>query len=82
MGRSADYKSGIKEGVRFAITWLHARAYSMNDPKARQILNSAAFSLGVELNKSNLVQHRIDGEHERARVGRDWSNSAPPEPDP
>jgi hypothetical protein len=35
-------------GIRFAITWLHKRANEMNDPKAKQILDAAAFSLGVE----------------------------------
>jgi hypothetical protein len=35
-------------GIRFAITWLHKRANEMNDPKAKQVLDSAAFSLGVE----------------------------------
>lgn len=35
-------------GIRFAIAWLHERAREMNDPKAKQVLNSAAFSLGVE----------------------------------
>ena len=33
-------------GIRLAVTWLHKRANEMNDPKAKQILDSAAFSLG------------------------------------
>ena len=41
--RTRDYY----DGVRASITWLHERAASMNDPHARTVLNSAAFSLGV-----------------------------------
>jgi hypothetical protein len=35
-------------GIRFAVTWLHKRANEMNDSKAKQVLDSAAFALGVE----------------------------------
>lgn len=38
-------------GVRRAITWLHEEAKTMNDPHAVQILNNAAFHLGVQLSK-------------------------------
>lgn len=41
---SADFTAGI----RAAVTWLHAEAMRMNDPKARQILNDAAFHLGQD----------------------------------
>lgn len=34
--------------IRACIAWLHAQAASMNDPKAKAVLNSAAFSLGVD----------------------------------
>lgn len=40
---SADFQAG----VRAAITWLHEEAKRMNDPHARQVLNDAAFHLGV-----------------------------------
>lgn len=36
-------------GVRRAITWLHQRAHNMHDPHAQQVLNSAAFDLGLDL---------------------------------
>lgn len=38
-------------GVRRAIAWLHKRAKDMNDPHATIVLNSAAFSLGVQLRR-------------------------------
>ena len=34
-------------GIRFSIGWLHERADEMNDQRARAILNSAAFELGI-----------------------------------
>lgn len=42
------YEDGVKRGLRLAITQLHDQAQSMNDPdpKARNILNGAAFLLG------------------------------------
>lgn len=42
---NADFRNG----VRFAISWLHARALEMNDPHARAILNSAGYNLGLDL---------------------------------
>lgn len=42
-------KLGKRDGLRWSITWLHRRAQSMNDPRAKAILNSAAFSLGNEI---------------------------------
>lgn len=48
MSGTQDYKRGHRDGIRFAITWLHKRAKEMNDPHAQQVLNAAAFSLGVD----------------------------------
>lgn len=45
---------GKRDGLRWAITWLHRRADSMNDPQARAILNSAAFALGGEIRQGCL----------------------------
>lgn len=45
-----EHKRGFKDGVRYTIDWLHKRALTMNDPRARTILNTAAFHLGVHLN--------------------------------
>ncbi len=49
MSYSHDRMLGHRDGVRAAITWLHARAREMNDPNAKTILNTAAFNLGVDL---------------------------------
>lgn len=43
-----DHATSFHRGVRACIHWLHERAQSMNDPHAQQVLNSAAFSLGVD----------------------------------
>lgn len=51
--RSGDFQ----RGVRTCIEWLHQRAREMNDPHAKAVLNSAAFSLGVAR-----VPNRLEGE--------------------
>lgn len=43
-----DYDRGFRDGLRWAITWLHNNASEMRDSRARDILNTAAFGLGVE----------------------------------
>ena len=47
-----EYDRGFKDGLRWAITWLHNNAAEMNDHRARDILNTAAFHLGVEGGKT------------------------------
>ena len=46
--RETEYDRGFKDGLRWAITFIHNRALEMNDSRARTILNTAAFHLGVE----------------------------------
>jgi len=48
MSRSHEYNNGRREGIKWAIMWLHARAKEMNDPHAVAVLNSAAFNMGVD----------------------------------
>ncbi len=43
-----EYERGFRDGLKRAVTWLHAEAEKMNDPHAVRILNSAAFSLGTD----------------------------------
>lgn len=43
------YERGKRDGVRFAITFIHEHAKTMNDPSARAALNCAAFYLGNEI---------------------------------
>ncbi|WP_375451141.1 hypothetical protein [uncultured Devosia sp.] len=52
MTRMDEYERSKRDGIRLAITWLHARAAEMNDPHARQCLNGAAFNLGVDRARS------------------------------
>lgn len=47
-GRRQEYQNGYRAAVKDAITWLHVRATEMNDQKAIDVLNSAAFSMGVD----------------------------------
>jgi hypothetical protein len=39
----------LRVGIKSAVTWLLSRAREMNDPNAKAVLNSAAFSLGQDL---------------------------------
>lgn len=48
MGRPAAWKDGRRNGIKWAITWLHERANEMNDPHAKTVLDCAAFNMGVE----------------------------------
>lgn len=49
MSKAADEKrAAYYRGVRACVQWLHLRAAEMNDPHAKALLNSAAFSLGVD----------------------------------
>jgi len=47
MTQMEPYARGRRDGIRWAITWLHARAEEMNDPNAKTILNTAAFNIGA-----------------------------------
>ena len=55
MTQMHPYKRGARDGKRWAIRWLHERAKEMLDPHARQILNSAAFSMGLDAKRAELV---------------------------
>ncbi len=46
--KADEYERGFRDGLKRAVTWLHAEAEKMNDPHAVQILNNAAFSLGTD----------------------------------
>lgn len=44
--RHPQYRQGQRQAQKHAVSWLHKRANSMNDPHAKSILDSAAFDLG------------------------------------
>lgn len=46
MDRCDQYKQGRRNGIKACVEWLHARADEMNDPHARNVLNSAAYDMG------------------------------------
>ena len=54
MSRSPEYTQGKRAGIKWAITWLHARAKEMNDPAAKAILDTAAFNMGVEAKRGDV----------------------------
>lgn len=48
MARSHDWEAGRRNGIKWAITWLHVRANEMGDSHAKAILNTAGFNMGVD----------------------------------
>lgn len=48
MTQMDPYARGRRDGIRWAITWLHERAKQMNDPNAVSVLNTAAFNMGTD----------------------------------
>lgn len=53
MDRSDDYRRGYREAITRAVTWLHAKADEMNDPKAKALYNTAAFQMGTDFSSEN-----------------------------
>lgn len=64
--RSPQYLQGRREALKWAITWLHARAETMNDPHARAILNVAATDMGHDTRAGNFPKVK------RKNVDRFW----------
>lgn len=54
MSSSPERRQGKRDGLRWAISWLHRRADEMNDPHAKVILNCAAFNLGNEIREGRM----------------------------
>jgi hypothetical protein len=52
-----QYRIGLRNGIRLAITWLHNEAKKMNDPHAVALLNTKAFHLGVDLSQGRIARH-------------------------
>ena len=44
--RSDQWEDGRRNGIKWAVTYLHSRAKEMNDTKAMIVLDSAAFNMG------------------------------------
>lgn len=57
MSQLDDLARGRREGLRWAVSWLHERAKSMRDPHARVVLQSAAWNLGNEGSVIATSQH-------------------------
>lgn len=61
--RHPQFMQGMRSAQKRAVQWLHDRAASMNDPHAKSILDSAAFSYGGECKRAlALVTDAKDGE--------------------
>ena len=61
MTQMDPYQRGRRDGIRHAITWLHAEAKKMNDPHARMVLDNAAFALGNDTS-ARVAQARSDAD--------------------
>jgi hypothetical protein len=59
--RSEAYAKGRIQGIRDAITWLHARADEMNDAHAKGVLNGAAFNLGMAKVEAMSSKPQLEG---------------------
>jgi len=46
MARSPQYEQGRRAGLKWAVTFIHRWAETMNDPHAKIVLDCAAFNLG------------------------------------
>lgn len=59
---AGDRHNGFRDGIRYAVTWLHQRANEMNDPWAKAVLNVTANDLGnlgverTQQAKANLLE--------------------------
>jgi hypothetical protein len=63
MARTQQWKDGRRNGIKFAITFLHRTAHEMNDPHAKCICNLVGFWLGIEakkLGRSSEVERAAD----------------------
>jgi hypothetical protein len=54
MARSEQYMQGRREAIKWAVTWLHAKAERMNDTRAAEVLNVAATDIGAETRDGQL----------------------------
>lgn len=54
MSRTAQYMQGRREALKWAITFLHAKAEGMNDYSAKAALNVAATDIGDYTRNGNL----------------------------
>lgn len=46
--RAPEHDQGQRDGIKFAVAWLHSRANEMTDQWAKAVLNCAADHLGKE----------------------------------
>lgn len=51
-----EYTRGRRDGVKWAVAWLHGRADEMNDTNAKAVLNTAAFNLGNDAQTTAFIR--------------------------
>ncbi len=57
MTKMDPYERGRRDGIRWAITYVHNYAKGMNDPGARAALNCVAFYMGNEISPKVKALH-------------------------
>ncbi len=81
-GRSQQFLDGQRSAEKCAVQWLHDRANAMNDPHAKQVLDSAAFNMGADNARAREAAKSPTPEP----AGEDdllaWIDSLPKEPSP
>ncbi len=72
--RSPEYLNGRREGVKWAIAWLHQRASQMNDENAKAVLNTAAFNMGNSAKQQNIDTPQTQSEQLTAQLSvKPWT---------
>lgn len=65
MTRSPEYTQAYRAAIKDAVTFLHDEAKRMNDPKAKGILNDAAFHMGVHFARNRPTPSEAYGQGEK-----------------
>lgn len=53
---NAEFERGKRAGIKWAVSWIHARAAEMNDSLAKAVLNTAAYNMSTEGKTTQIVE--------------------------
>lgn len=60
------FGQGRRNGIKWAVQWLHDEAKRMNDPHAEQVLNAAAFHMGNAAKRKSIESMWDEGAFQQA----------------